>query len=277
MQAFIVQWFLPIVCTLLEAAIVIALMRSKLRARFPMLLAYLAACVAGFIVVIGASRMSGAIFFYAYWSFTTILVILGFVVLHEVFFNGLKDYPAVIDLGKLLFRGAGVFLLLTAVLTAFSTKGPETTKICAAITHLYQSVQMMQAGLALFLVLFESRLGISWRSYNMAICLGLGISSAASLLAVYMTPKFTSWVPLIDGGETLIHAAVLTFWLVNLYLPQPEHSKAADAPSRLIIQRWNEALSGYGYGQPAYAVSGVDSFIPGVEQVVDRVMARKIM
>jgi hypothetical protein len=51
-----------------------------------------------------------------------------------------------------------------------------------------------------------------------------------------------------------------------------------DSPSRLIFQRWNEALTTYSVrGEMAFAASGVESFLPGVEQTVDRVLARKIV
>jgi hypothetical protein len=51
-----------------------------------------------------------------------------------------------------------------------------------------------------------------------------------------------------------------------------------DSPSRLIFQRWNEALSTYtARGEIAMAANGVNSFLPGVEETVDRVLARKMV
>jgi hypothetical protein len=51
-----------------------------------------------------------------------------------------------------------------------------------------------------------------------------------------------------------------------------------DSPRRLIFQRWNEALLTHTVrGEMAFASGGMDSFLPGVEQTVDRVLARKIV
>ncbi len=67
----------------------------------------------------------------------------------------------------------------------------------------------------------------------------------------------------------------LILWMVRFASRKVEPAKAADAPSRLIIQRWNDAL--ISYRQAEVAFSPMNSFLPGVEQTVDRVLARKIV
>jgi hypothetical protein len=57
---------------------------------------------------------------------------------------------------------------------------------------------------------------------------------------------------------------------------EPERKNVLDSPSRLIFQRWDEALAGYGYGS-AGSPSTVESFLPGIEKTVDRVMAKRVV
>ncbi len=49
--------------------------------------------------------------------------------------------------------------------------------------------------------------------------------------------------------------------------------------SKLIFQRWNEVLVSTPFGSSAATASmgHLDSFLPNVEQTVDRVMARKMV
>ena len=63
-------------------------------------------------------------------------------------------------------------------------------------------------------------------------------------------------------------------------LPEPARKTAQDSPTRLILQRWNDVLMNTplvsrGPGTEL-AFSTVDSFIPGVEKTVDRVLSRKM-
>jgi hypothetical protein len=55
-------------------------------------------------------------------------------------------------------------------------------------------------------------------------------------------------------------------------------SNVLESPRRLIFQRWNEALLTHSVrGEMAFAGSGMESVLPGVEQTVERVLARKIV
>ena len=69
---------------------------------------------------------------------------------------------------------------------------------------------------------------------------------------------------------------VLAFWAFRLSVKETTPITAASSPSRLIIQRWNEALISYIQGEMALSPV-MNSFLPGVEQTVERVLARKIV
>jgi hypothetical protein len=73
----------------------------------------------------------------------------------------------------------------------------------------------------------------------------------------------------------MIFLGVVTFWAVCFRQVEPARKNVLDSPARLIFQRWNEALLSHGYGQ-AVAASSVESFLPGIEKTVDRVMARSV-
>jgi len=273
-----VQWFLALLAPLMLLATMYVLHQRKLRTKFPLFFNYLAFYFVGLgLTFVAGSFLSGRQYFYAYWIVYTITTLLAFAVLYEVFVNILKPYSALIDLGKMLFGWATAFLLLASVLTAFATTGNQGDKICAAVLLLERSVQLMQCGLLLLFVMFEKRLGLSWRSNGMSIVTGLGLLSAVELVTVFMRNRFPATNGVMDTVFMGYFCLNLGFWMVMFLLPEPQRKTAQDSPARIIFQRWNEALVSYGYRDLALASSGMDSFLPGVEKTVERVLARKMV
>jgi hypothetical protein len=212
---------------------------------------------------------------YIYWTMSTVLMVLEFGVMYEVFANIVRPYSALIDLGKMLFRWAGVFLLVGALVTALATVGPQSTKFMAAVTLMERSLRLMQCGLLLLFFLFERKLSLSWVSPNVSIALGLGTSAAMGLIISYLRTRYPESTVLgfVDNASYL---AVVLFWAVCMALPQPKRRNVLDSPSRLIFQRWDEALQATPLVQnKGTALASVESFLPGIEKTVDRVMARK--
>ncbi len=278
MQISRVQWFLALLAPLMLLATMYILNRRKLRSKFPLFFNYLAFYSVGLgIVIFAGSFLSDRQYFYAYWIVYAITTLLAFAVLYEVFVNILKPYSALIDLGKMLFGWATAFLLLASVLTAFATTGSQGDKICAGVHLLERSVQLMQCGLLLLFVLFEKRLGLSWRSHGMSIVMGLGLLSAVDLVSVFMRSRYPALNGVLNTAFASFFCVNVGFWMTMFLLPEPQLKTAQDSPARIIFQRWNEALIGYGYRDLALASSGMDSFLPGVEKTVERVLARKMV
>src|SRR5262249_3101999 len=168
-------------------------------------------------------------------------MVLEFGVMYEIFTNIVKPYSALVDLGRMLFRWAGAFLLIAALFVAAATVGPQSTKLFAAVTLVERSLRLIQCGFLLLFFLFERRLGLSWRTPSVSIALGLGTSAAVGLIVSYLRDHFTAATAMgfLDNASYL---AIVIFWVTCFALPQPVRKNVLDSPSRLIFQRWNEAL-----------------------------------
>lgn len=254
------------------------LSRSNLRAEFPVFYRYSAFCAAGALITIAPYLFFCPQYFYIYWVLTPVTMLLEFWVLYELLVNALKPYSALIDLGKMLFRWAAVFLIMAALLTAFATTGSGNNKLVAATQLLERTVRLMQCGLLLLFLGLEKRLGLSWRTHSMSIALGLGVYAAVDLSTTYMITR----MPALMGGfqmlSNLVYLGAASLWAYSLAKPEPARSNVLDSPRRLIFQRWNEALLTHSVrGEMAFASNGMESFLPGVEQTVERVLARKIV
>lgn len=268
--------------TLLLIAVLAIMVRKNLRRHFPIFFAYIAWVLLSTFVEDFADRLSPLTFFYIYWSLNAVAMMLGFGVLYEVFANVLKPYSALIDLSRLLFVWAGIFLLIAAVATALASAGSEPTRISTSVMLFTRIVRLMQCGLLLLLMIFDSRLGLSWRNYGMGIALGFGSYAAIDLIISYLNVhcSCSQWADTLGMVNTSAYVGSTAFWVLVLALPQPSRRTVLDSPARLIFQRWNEALLASplaSRNNQIAALSPVESFLPGVERTVERVMARKMM
>lgn len=252
--------------------------RRKLRSEFPVFYRYSLFCGVGALITIIPYLFFCPQYFYIYWVLTPITMLLEFGILYELLVNALKPYSALIDLGKMLFRWAAVFLIMAALLTAFATTGSGTNRLVAAAQLLERTVRLMQCGLLLLFLGLEKRLGLSWRTHSMSIALGLGVYAAVDLSATYLISRAPAQTNAFQMVATLVYLSATSLWAYSLAKPEPARGNVLDSPRRLIFQRWNEALLTHSVrGEMAFASGGMDSFLPGVEQTVDRVLARKIV
>jgi hypothetical protein len=266
---------------LVQASVLVILTKRKSRAEFPVFFLYNALAVAGALILFTADALkaSVALYFYLWWIVNTLLMLVEFGVMYEIFVKALKPYNGLIDLGKMLFRWAGAFLLLAAALTAVATADTRMAKCIAAVSLLERGIRLMQCGLLLLFFLFERRLGLAWRSHTVCIALGLGLSAAFSLSSSYLHTRFPQWGPVLDFVNYIQYLAIVSFWAACFYWREPERTNVLDSPSKLIFQRWNDVLtaSRFSGSSVSGSVGALDSFLPNVEQTVDRVLARKMV
>ena len=261
----------------MQVSILALMVKRGQRSVFPIFFNYLVFSTVAVSLSVLAFLFIHVQYFYIYWSMSTLVMLFGFAVMYEVFVNILKPFSAVIDLGKMLFLWAGLFLLLAAFLTAVVTNGSQPNKLVVAVDLCDRCVHLMQCGMLMLLIFFEKRLNLSWRSHAMCIAIGMGAAAAIDLTVSYGQTRFPELTQRLDMFNSVAFVSILAFWAFRLMAKQPARKTAADSPTRLILQRWNEALVGYGYGDVAFASNAGDSFLPGVEKTVDRVLARKIV
>ena len=268
----------------LQSFILIVMLKRKLRPEFPLFFTYaLINCFAlSASIVLRASPVQQTWFPYADWAVSLSSMFFAFGVLYEVFVNTLKPYSALMDFGRMLFRWTAAVVFVAAVITVFATisifvgdKRPALGSFGSIRLLVDHSVRLMQCGLLFLLLLFEKRLGLSWRSRGIAIALGVGCSAAVALVVSFLKgfigPAAYGYdLDLINAG---FFVAVSLFWAVTLVRPDAHVSNLLQSPNRVVAQRWNDALStprANGNGELAHM------FMPGIESVVERVLANKI-
>jgi hypothetical protein len=250
---------------LFQTAIAAVMLRRGLHRQFRYFFAYVVVQVLTFAVVFPTSRYSYSTCFYISWFSTAVSVALGFQVIHEAFIDVFRPFHTLRDLGTVLFKWAGLVMLLVAGVVSVSTAASPTPPWVQAITTAQRCVRIIQVGMVLFLLFFARYLGVSRRQHSFGIALGFGAFAFVELSLV------ASWVGDHIGSVTisLINMAAyncaLILWLGYVLTKSP----AREAGSILLRpQRWEQTISDI-----HHPLSG-DSLIPMFEGMVDRALSR---
>jgi hypothetical protein len=258
---FYLWWAQPI----LQSVVAAILWRRNLHKKFPVFFVFLLAQVLNFAVIyplwiFGYPKL----YFVFFWLGEAVNAVVGFKVIHEIFLDVFRPYHTLKDLGTLLFRWAGVVMLLVSVVVAFSNSFDQSPLI-HAVTTLERSVRIVQLGLILFLVLFSRFLGVSRKQISFGISLGFGLFAGMDLMMYALN----------SGG----FVKQTTFNLINMsvynlaifvWLGYSLSRKAVRGVANpLQTQRWEQSLADL----QQHPVPS-DSLIPMFEGMVERAFSR---
>jgi hypothetical protein len=249
---------------LLTAIAVVMLHRRQYR-EFKFFFAYVVAQILAFAVIFPVSFYSYYAFFYISWVSTAISVVLGFQVIHEAFVDVFRPFHTLRDLGTVLFKWAGLVMLLVAGVVSVSTGTSDKLPWVLAIMTAQRCVRIMQVGMVLFLLFFARYLGVSRLQRSFGIALGFGVFAVVELTLV------ASWTGHHLGNVMMnlinmsAYNASLLIWLGYMLVKSP----VREAGSVLLRpQRWEQSITDIQRPLPA------DSLIPMFEGMVDRALSR---
>lgn len=249
----------------LELAIAAFMVWRGLHRKFRYFFAYIITQVMSFAVVFAASCHSYDAEFYFYWCCLAISVAFGFGVIYEVFVDVFRSFHTLRDLGTVLFKWAGLVMLLVAGVVSVSTNSADVPPWMQAIVTTQRCVRIIQVGMVLFLLFFANYLGVSRRQRSFGITLGFGSFAVVELglVASYVGHHLSTTAMSIVNMS--VYNTSLVVWLGYVALKNPVHDTAS---SLLRTQRWEQSLSDIHNPVPA------DSLIPMFEGMVDRALSR---
>jgi hypothetical protein len=241
------------------------LLKRGLHRKFKFFSGYLLVQLATFAVVFPTYWHNYSASFYLYWCCDALSVAFGFAVIHEVFVDVFRSFHTLRDLGTVLFKWAGLVMLLVAGVVSVSTNSSEIAPWMQAIMTAQRCVRMIQVGMVLFLLFFAHYLGVSRRQHSFGIALGFGSFAVVELILI------CSWVgnhlgqPWMSIVNMSAYNLSLMVWLGYVLVKSP----ARDVSTSLLQpQRWEQSLSEIHHPLPA------DSLIPMFEGMVDRAISR---
>jgi len=250
----------------LQLAVATIMWKRKLRGKFPVFFAYILSQITVFLVVFPTYlKASYLIFFYVYWVAAAISLAIGFKVIHEVFLDVFRPYHTLKDLGTVVFKWAGLVMLLVAAVVAAASSTSEQGPLVQAVLTVQRCVRVIQCGLVLFLILFSRYLGVSWRQQSFGIAAGFGGFAGVELIAAALRASGAVSEHALAFSIMIGYNLAILVWARYLWAKSEAREPVAVL---LTSQRWDQSLSEIQYPVPA------DSLIPMFEGMVDRAFSR---
>lgn len=236
-----------------------------LHRKFKFFFGYILTQIVTFAVVFPAMWHHYSAAFYLYWLLDGLSVAFGFGVIHEVFVDVFRFFHTLRDLGTVLFKWAGLVMLLVAGVVSVSTNSSELAPWMQAIITSQRCVRIIQIGMVLFLIFFAHYVGVSRRQHSFGVALGFGSFAVVELLLIcsYVGNHLGgTWVNILNMAA---YNGSLLVWLGYVAVTRP----ARDASLSLLQpQRWEQSLTDIHHPLPP------DSLIPMFEGMVDRALSR---
>jgi hypothetical protein len=261
-----VQLALWIAHPLLQLSVAAVMFHRKSHKVFPVFFTYLISQILMFSVLFPIFQLEYSdLFFFAYWSCAAISLAIGFKVIHEIFLDIFRPYHTLKDLGSVLFQWAALVMLLVAGVVAAASPVAAQGPLVQAVLTVQRCVRVTQCGLILFLLVFSTYLGVTWRQHSFGIALGFGSFASAelALLALYASAHISPTA--MSLVNMLAYNGAILIWLVYAWIKSPARDASA---SLLMSQRWDQGLTDL-----QHPVSS-DSLIPLFEGMVDRAFSR---
>jgi len=261
----ILYYALWIAHPLLQIGIAALMIRQGLHRKFKFFFGYILTQLVTFAVLFPALWHNYSAAFYLYWVCDALSVAFGFAVIHEVFVDVFRLFHTLRDLGTVLFKWAGLVMLLVAGVVSVSTNSSEIAPWMQAIVTSQRCVRIIQVGMVLFLLFFAHYVGISRRQQTFGIALGFGSFAVVELVLICSwvgNHLGATWINILN---MVAYNASLMVWLGYVGLKSPARDVSL---SLLQPQRWEQGLSDIHHPLPP------DSLIPMFEGMVDRALSR---
>jgi hypothetical protein len=203
-------------------------------------------------------------YFWLFWLGEAVNAVLGFKVIHEIFVDVFRPYHTLKDLGTLLFKWAGVVMLMVSVVVAFSNSFDQYPLV-HAVTTLQRSVRVVQLGLILFMLLFSRFLGVSRKQVSFGISLGFGLFAGVELMLMALN---SGGFVRQDNLNLINMVALILAILVWVGYSRSRKAVQVAAVNHLQTQRWEQGLADLQHPVTS------DSLIPMFEGMVERAFSR---
>jgi hypothetical protein len=259
-----IQFALWVLQPALQAALAVVVFRRKLHREFPIFFTFTVIQIAIFAVQFPVYTWGSTnAYFYTFWLTSALNVVLAFKIIHEIFLDIFRPYPALRDLGTALFKWAALIMVLVSVVVISVTPGWDDP-FSRTIEIVQRCVRVIQCGMVLFLLAFCKNLGVSWKRLSFGIALGFGLFAGIELLTTALYSGSHLAGPMVNLIDMTAYNAGMMLWLLYSVLNRRESLVPV-----LVPQRWDEALNEI---HPHAAAS--ESLIPMFEHMVDRAFSK---
>ena len=253
---------------ILQLAVGGAMFRHKLNRLFPVFFSYICFQIVAFSILFPqyqSATFNYTVYFWIYWSCSAINLILGFMIIYEIFLDVFRPYYTLKDLGSVLFKWAALVMSLVGFVVAASSPLGDQGPIVQAVLTVTRCVRVAQVGLILFLLVFSHYLGVSWKQQSFGFSLGFGLSAGVELGTLAFQASGHASRASVDIINLVAYNIAILIWLS--YSLAKSSARVAGA-ELFASHRWEKSLG------DLQNPTQDDSLIPMFEGMVDRAFSR---
>jgi hypothetical protein len=250
----------------LQLGVVGVMMWRRMHRTFPVFFSYVVAQVVMFLAVFPIHAWcSYKQYFFSFWICEAISLVIGFMVIHEIFLEIFRPFHTLKDLGSILFKWAGLVMLLMAGVVAAASPASSQGPLVQSVLTVQRCVRIIQCGLVLFLLIFSKYLGVSWRHRSFGIALGFGSFAITEQIAVAL--RASAYIEESSLNLVILFAYNVAVLVWMGYMAAKQLARE-DKTVLLTTQRWDQSLT------DLHHTDAPDSLIPMFEGMVDRAFSR---
>ena len=233
-----------IASTLAMMVILVAMIRRRLVGEYQLFFWYTAAHVIESFLLFAANQVSYTAYWFVYWGWEIVDAFLTLIVIQSVFVKVFDSYQTLKGFGAALFRWVTVVLCVFAIVSAmYAPANGAADHVFAGLMVMERSIQLIQLGLLLCLLLCSRLFGLPWRHYIYGIILGFGVYASVALvnwaLQAQVGPKY---MVISDWLFALSYSLGVFTW-AYYFLSQKTVEVSAKPPNSAQLQAWNESLA----------------------------------
>jgi hypothetical protein len=225
-------------------AVAIVVFYRRLYREFPFFFSYLMTVVVVEVIRLTLQHRSQILYFYVYWATETIVVLLAFLVLYEVFLLRLFPGINITPILRYLFPiSAAVVAGLTLLMFVTAPSGGPT-RLAVLVGEFTLALSFCQVAVLAFfcaLMLFMSR---EWRRHELGIAAGFGIYGSVKLFTTVQRAQQHYGSAAIHQLPTVAYAVAALIWLFYLSRsdPEPEETVITEEMVQQVERVYGEVL-----------------------------------
>jgi hypothetical protein len=234
-----ILWGIPLV---LQAAILIVMLRRNLARIFPMFFGYTSLVLLSDVALFPFNYRSN-VYGIIYWSTEALTALLSLGIIFESLGQILPPSSFRQNLFKLMWFVAAALAAAATMIFIFTPAGSRLARSFEFIVLVERSVRFLQVCLLIVVIVLITKLGLTWHYYPVGILAGFGIYSAGALLVLELRGHLH-----LVGNNTLVlinsSAYNLAAMIWAFYFLRPPRKAPLSLPNTNLPE-WNDALSEY--------------------------------
>jgi len=236
---------LPFVILSLVLAVVVVMVRRQLHREFPFFFTYLLIVVVAEVIrqILFRHRMITP-YFYTYWITEAVEVLLGFLVLYEVFLIRLFPGFNITVIYRRLFPLIGIAVLAMTAWMFFSAPSKGPSKIVVIIGESTLALSFCQVAFLTFFCLLMLFMAREWRRHEVGIAAGFGVYGAVKLIVTAERAKHYYASIKVEQIHNVAYLIAVVIWLFYLSRsdPEPEETPITEEMVQKVESVYGEIL-----------------------------------